>query len=199
MISKEILAPGIVLYKTDLSVVQSILNKVEPAINGRWNVAKGVNTSTYNDEFNEARRCFDYPIDKNVSMLDNQLRDLFNETDNWIQPCIDEYVSSYSIEKVESGPYIYLKYGKSDKFDHHIDDGKKYPRTVSVSAYLNDDYDGGMLEFTHFNISHKPSAGDIVVFSSSFPYMHRVTPTLSGTRYAIVNWYRYQGYPLVMD
>jgi predicted 2-oxoglutarate/Fe(II)-dependent dioxygenase YbiX len=74
-----------------------------------------------------------------------------------------------------------------------------FPRTVSLSFYVNDDFDGGEIEFQHFNISHKPTAGDIILFSSSYPYMHRVKPVTDGTRYAIVNWYRYKGFPLKKD
>ena len=198
--NKQILAPGIVLYKTDLSKVNSILSNLESTIDYRWNLAKGVNTDTHENEISSARKCYDFAIERSIlSGNEDNLKDLYSKTDSWISECVEDYVKMYSIEKVEEGPYIFLKYEDSDKFDWHIDDGKKYPRTVSVSAYLNDDYDGGLIEFNHFGISHKPAAGDIVVFSASFPYMHRVTPTTNGVRYAVVNWYRYQGYPSVME
>ena len=80
-----------------------------------------------------------------------------------------------------------------------MDDCAKFPRTVSVSAYLNDDYLGGEIEFPYFNISYKPKVGDILLFSSSFPYLHKVNQITSGTRYAVVNWYRFEGYPVSME
>jgi hypothetical protein len=190
--NKEILAPGIVLYRTDLDKVNSIMQKIEFFIGDKWNLAKGVNTEKNEAEILSARKCYDYALADTSNLL-------YKETDAWISECLKDYVAMYSIEKVEMGPYIFLKYEDSDKFDWHIDDGKMFPRTVSVSAYLNDDYEGGELEFSHFGISYKPSAGDIILFSASFPYMHRVTPTKNGTRYAVVNWYRYEGYPMKMS
>lgn len=200
IISKEVLAPGIVLYKTDLSKVKAIKDNLEPAIDNRWRPAQGVNTDTHENEISTARKCFDFAMDKNILLgNDESAKQLFRQTEEWIEECVRDFRNMYSIERLTEGPYIYLKYEDSDKFDWHIDDGKKYPRTVSVSAYLNDDYEGGEIEFDHFGISHKPSAGDVVVFSSAFPYLHRVTPTKNGTRYAVVNWYRYAGYPSVME
>lgn len=193
---KKILAPGIILYKTGKDEVKKLLDQVEPSIGSRWNPSKGVNIETNANEVVESRKCYDCALVE--SEQDPTAKLLYQSIDSWIQEKVDDYSNTYSVEKLEKGPYIFIKYQYNDKFDWHIDDGKKYPRTVSVSAYLNDDYDGGEIEFNHFGISHKPTAGDIIVFSSSHPYMHRVKPVLSGTRYAVVNWYRYAGYPAEM-
>ena len=195
---KTILAPGIILYKTDPKKVGDLLHKVQTTITN-WNVALAVNTSSHANEIISARQCYDYALASDIMTSNHEgLKTLFRETDEWISPFVSDFVQHYSVEEVQGGPYVYLKYETTNKFDFHVDDGKKYPRTVSVSAYLNEDYDGGEIEFNHFGVKHKPSTGDVVVFGSSFPYMHRVTPTTSGTRYAIVNWYRYRGYPEIM-
>lgn len=194
---KQILAPGIILYKTDKDQVENIKNAIEKTIEGKWRQAGVVNTDTYEGELNTtSRKCYDYAIDQGMTAEEI---DLLNLTDAWINPTIEDFRAEYQAENIVRGPYIYLKYENSDKFDWHIDDGGKFPRTVSVSAYLNDDYEGGEIEFKHYNISHKPSAGDIIVFGSSFTYMHRVKPVVSGTRYAVVNWYRYSTYPWVIQ
>ena len=194
---KTILAPGIVLYKTSKDEVKKLLDQVEPALGNNWRPAQGVNIDTNSNEVVEARKCYDCALSEHNDYP--LAKELYKSVDSWIQEKIDDYTRTYSVEQVEKGPYIFIKYQYNDKFDWHIDDGKKYPRTVSVSAYLNDEYEGGEIEFNHFGISHKPSAGDIIVFSSSFPYMHRVKPVISGTRYAVVNWYRYAGYPVEMS
>jgi hypothetical protein len=195
--NKIILAPGIVLYKSNPDEVKKLLDQVEPALADKWKPAQGVNTETNSNEFVEARRCYDCALSEQGHSLLS--KELYNSVDYWIQEKIEDYTRMYSVERLEKGPYIFIKYQHNDKFDWHIDDGKKYPRTVSVSAYLNDDYEGGEIEFNHFGITHKPTAGDIIVFSSSHTYMHRVKPVLSGTRYAVVNWYRYEGYPAEMS
>jgi hypothetical protein len=193
----SILAPGIYLYKTDLVQTKNLLENTIVTLNEKWKSATIVNTGNYDIEVSEQRRCFDYPIDcENSDLL---LSNLYKETDLWIDGISKHYALDNDIEETKKGPYIYLKYGNNDKFDWHVDDGKRYPRTFSVSAYLNDDYEGGEIEFKNFGISYKPMAGDIIFFSASFPYKHRVKPVTSGTRYAIVNWYRYSTYPLEME
>jgi hypothetical protein len=50
--------------------------------------------------------------------------------------------------------------------------------------YLNDDYEGGEIDFPDHGISIKPEAGSIVVFSSE-GVLHDPKPTLSGTKYMV--------------
>lgn len=193
---KTILAPGIVLYRTSEEEVKNIFSLVEPTIGDNWKKAMGVNTDTLKNEVVQSRKCYDFPLSDNS--IDPDMNKLYNVVDSWIGSRVQDFVNHYAIEKLDKGPYIFLKYNQTDKFDWHVDDGNKFPRTVSVSAYLNDEYEGGEIEFQHYGISHKPKAGDIIVFGSSFSYLHRVKPVSEGTRYAIVNWYRYNGYPMMM-
>jgi hypothetical protein len=200
MINKEILAPGIVLYKTDPLQTKTILDMVKYTLANDWNPSQVVNTETYTDELNLYRKCEDHAIGKGILDSNNEdKKNLFLKTKQWVSDPLKDFIEMYQVEETIGGPFIYIKYEKSDNFGHHIDDGKRYPRTVSISAYLNDDYTGGELEFKHFNVSIKPRAGDVVVFSSAFPYMHKVHPVVEGTRYAVVNWYRYATYPEIME
>ena len=67
-------------------------------------------------------------------------------------------------------------------------------RKISVSAILNDDYEGGELEFkmltpmgTEQISTVKGKKGDIIVFPSYL--LHRVKPVTKGTRYSVVAWF----------
>jgi hypothetical protein len=200
MLEKHILAPGIILYKGNKEKAEEIFNKLNNEFVNRWNNSQVVDTGSYENKLDNARQCQDFGLYPEIMESDDELgKEMYLKTDQWIDPYIQDFISFYKIEKVVGGPYVYIKYGKTDKFDSHVDDGKKYPRTISVSAYINNDYDGGDLEFNHFGIKHKPEVGDIIVFSSSFPYMHKVNPVINGIRYAIVNWYRYHTYPSQME
>lgn len=194
--NKIILAPGITVYRSSQEEVDDILNQIEPAIGKYWNKALAVNTETLESEVSESRSCYDFALFD--GMAEGAQKKLYLDINSWLDSKVQDFVQEYNVEKVVKGPYILLKYEKSNKFDWHVDDGNKFPRTVSVSAYLNDDYEGGEIEFKHFGISYKPQKGDVVVFGSSFSYLHRVTPVTSGIRYAVVNWYRYAGYPAMM-
>jgi hypothetical protein len=60
---------------------------------------------------------------------------------------------------------------------------------LTVTMYLNDDYEGGELTFLNENdsdvIHYRPKAGDITVFPSAVPYFHGVERVDSGDRYLI--------------
>ena len=87
--------------------------------------------------------------------------------------------------------WIVMRYEKGSFFKNHKDDGPMYDRTVSVIVYLNDDFVGGEIEFPGFNVLHKPKAGDVLFFPSSYAYNHNIKEVKEGTRYAVVNWYSY--------
>jgi Rps23 Pro-64 3,4-dihydroxylase Tpa1-like proline 4-hydroxylase len=87
--------------------------------------------------------------------------------------------------------WILLNYGEGDYFKYHNDDCFTYPRSLSIIIYLNDDYEGGEINFRFFDKIYKPKSGDILLFSSAFPYMHEVKPVTKGYRNAAVTWYSY--------
>ena len=66
---------------------------------------------------------------------------------------------------------------------------KNVDRDISLILYLNQDFEGGELVFPKLAISIKPRQGMLLGFPSNHHYLHGVNPTISGTRYAIVNWF----------
>ena len=86
-----------------------------------------------------------------------------------------------------------LKYEKGGFYTIHSDHCASIPRTLSVIIFLNNDYEGGELNF-HDPITEeiyqtiKPSPGRCVIWPSNFMYPHSVSPVTKGTRYAIVSW-----------
>lgn len=105
-------------------------------------------------------------------------------------PALRDYSSDY-----RCGPHItgenwqILRYGEGHHFDDHIDDSKAFPRTCSISYYINDEYDGGEIEFPRFNLKIKPVANQAVIFPANYVYNHKVYPVTSGVRWTIVNWF----------
>ena len=62
-------------------------------------------------------------------------------------------------------------------------------RQMSMVAYLNDEYEGGELEFINFDLKIKPQKGSVILFPSAFPYAHIAHPVDIGTKYAMVTWF----------
>ena len=85
-----------------------------------------------------------------------------------------------------------MKYVKGGHYDWHVDTGSAYlkqkERKISFSLILNDNYEGGELEFKNSdeNISLDLNKGDMVTFPSFLE--HRVKPVLNGTRISLVGW-----------
>lgn len=72
-------------------------------------------------------------------------------------------------------------------------------RLISTVSYLNDDYEGGEIEFRHSNVKIKPEKGDVIFFPSNFLYIHEIMPILSGTRYSMPHWYHHLAKPRMSD
>ncbi len=73
----------------------------------------------------------------------------------------------------------------------HIEHGKGLDygsRAFVFSIYLNDVEEGGETEFLHFSKRVKPKKGRIVIWPSSFPYLHRGNSPLSGEKYILTSW-----------
>ena len=102
--------------------------------------------------------------------------------------CLDQYKDFYyaKTQKFES-PQL-LRYGPEQKFNDHIDDHPFFTRRISMTYYLNEDYEGGDVEFTRFNLRFKAKKNQLLVFPSNFIYNHQVHPVTSGLRYVIVQW-----------
>ena len=86
--------------------------------------------------------------------------------------------------------YNLLKYRGGEEYKAHYDGGTAMARAVSALVYLNNDYKGGELEFTHFGVKIKPQPGMLILFPSNFAYTHVAHPVIEGTKYALVTWIR---------
>jgi 2OG-Fe(II) oxygenase superfamily len=62
-------------------------------------------------------------------------------------------------------------------------------RVLAWSIYLNDDYEGGELEFLYFGKRIKLGAGDVVIFPAAFTHTHRGNMVLKGEKVLLTGWY----------
>lgn len=92
-----------------------------------------------------------------------------------------------------------LKYQTGQEYKAHYDGGTASGRSISPILYLNDDYEGGEIEFVNFGIKIKPEPGMLVIFPASYPYAHIAHPVKSGTKYAIVTWLHDREYDQIAE
>ena len=87
--------------------------------------------------------------------------------------------------------YQLLRYGEGTEYKSHFDGGLAgINRVISAICYLNDDYNGGEIEFVNFKVKIKPEPGMLILFPSNFPYTHIAHPVTKGTKYNLVTWLR---------
>jgi hypothetical protein len=191
------LAPGMCVYKNVIEEHESIIKDLEDSIELKtlsWQQAYV--RSAQSDELDTNTRDtltigVPYSANPEIDMSSpsqailSGLSKLFFDSFN---PLETEYKQSYSVGTESHDVYGILKYGVGQKFTNHIDDHTVYPRRVSTVYYLNDDYEGGEINFPRFNISYKPAANELLIFPSNYIYNHSVSEVTSGTRYAVVSW-----------
>lgn len=74
----------------------------------------------------------------------------------------------------------------------HIDNPKHGEGFIQFSSiiYLNEDFEGGEIEFPNQKFKYKPKIGSAVIFpSAGTEYLHKVNEIKSGIRYTIAMWH----------
>lgn len=183
------LAPGIVVFDNVFNNSMDYISKIKQE-NISWRSAEVlVNQDENKSGTNYKARDTDlimlpHHTDTSSGLLQDFSRDFHKN----LSPCLEEYLKSYyaKIEKFES-PQL-LRYGKEQMFHEHIDDHPFFTRRISLTYYLNDDYDGGDVEFKRFDLRFKAQKNQLLIFPSNYVYSHQVHPVTDGLRYVIVQW-----------
>ena len=151
----------------------------------------------YQELMPEYRDCVDFKYKKDDLYNDNteeykKLASIWDECYTRQKIAVDDYAGKFNIHNLRYWEaFNFIKYEKGDHFQYHHDHGFSYNCTVSLVAYLNDDYEGGGLHFSQQDILYTPKAGDVVVFPSNYMYPHRAMPVLNGTKYSLVTMLDY--------
>jgi len=97
---------------------------------------------------------------------------------------------SQTVEGIDTG-YTHLLYkgGEKGEYKTHVDHMKTFPRVLSISILLNNNFEGGDFCFFDEYVIEK-KVGSAVVFPSSFMFPHGVLPVSNGDRHAIITWVR---------
>ena len=182
MVMKE-LAPGIVVFDNIFPESMDYIKKISDQ-NIEWRPAE-VGLGDNNSGVKTSARDTDIIV---LQDSPNILGDLTRAFRAEIMPCLNEYRGLYgaNIEQYQD-PQL-LRYGLGQKFVDHIDDSPNLTRRISLTYYLNDDYEGGDVEFRRFGLRFKAQKNQLLLFPSNFVYNHQVHPVTDGLRYVIVQW-----------
>lgn len=98
------------------------------------------------------------------------------------------YAKKHDVEEMFHEDYQMLRYESGQQYKAHYDGGTQIGRSISAVVYLNNDYEGGEIEFVNFGIKIKPEPGMLILFPSNYAYSHIAHPVTEGTKYALVTW-----------
>lgn len=186
---------GLNIYRNVFSLEDAnrYINILESNLDGskryKWSEAKVTNSAT---PIKKARDCSDFRYKKeNLGPRDDfnaELIDLHEEIYQKLKFCVDDYAHYWGINVIYYEAFNFVKYeGEGKHFNIHADHGPAYNTTVSAVVYINDDYEGGEIQFPRLDgYVHKPKVGDIAIFPSNYIYEHASLPMKKGTKYCVV-------------
>lgn len=201
----EVLDLGLVLYKNVIPEPQKIIDTIEDVDRRFQNkehemdfrshtTVEAWHPWTYGDLFFNLQKFF--PESKNLNTKDyfyNEMKFIADSLYGSLEKAFNHYTKvlyPFAENNIKGRePTIHLlKYSKNGHLPAHQDQGIS-SRVLSSVMYLNDDYEGGEIEFRQSNIKLKPEAGSIIFFPSNFLYVHEVYPITEGYRYSMPHWY----------
>ena len=152
----------------------------------QWNRAQTIHHGANQN----ARTNLDLGITWSAQQTGNAaLQNVHNQMYVLLLASLSSYRERYGIaEQLWHEPYNMLKYKGGTEYKAHYDGDTSTRRAVSAIVYLNNDYEGGQVEFTNFKVKIKPEPGMLLLFPSNYAYTHIAHPVISGTKYALVTW-----------
>jgi hypothetical protein len=191
----SMLFPGMWVYKDVFKKDLDLINRVEKfleknQIGDKWADA----TVGYHQKVSDYRDCVDFKIGENKypkNQDELELANIWNDAYAVQAGPVYDYCSRYNIQMEYWEIMNFIKYGPSQHFKEHADDGFSYRATVSLVGYPNSDYVGGGLYFPKLDIKIQPEAGDLYIFPSTYLFSHVALPVESGTKYSIVTMLDY--------
>lgn len=141
----------------------------------------------------DLRRGLNYGLNPDNFNSPDPLISAFKDVSNFLYevtlPAVEHYKSIYySYDAVDYFGWVVLKYRVGDFFSAHTDASHDWPRQLSLVYYLNDDYEGGELEFPHLDLSVKPLAGELIIFPSNYLFLHSAKKVTAGVKYSVINF-----------
>lgn len=159
----------------------------------------------YYNSNNSARFDLDWRKCGCISLYTDNI--LYNSIVNYIKQYYDKYrnditndggaSTTYGISKLEL-PNIFKYIYNSDNpefFSCHADawNFDSSSRQISIIIYLSDVEEGGETYFPLYKINVKPKKGRLLIFPSSFCFMHEGCKVIKGEKYIMVSRLHFNG------
>lgn len=151
-----------------------------------WWKAETIGQGVYQQARTNVNMCVSHLASQQDNIL---MQNIHNQMNMLLLAATISYTQRYDIHgPLFHEPYNLLKYSGGQHYKSHYDGGSDTGRCISALIYLNNDFEGGEIEFVNFGFKIKPEPGMLVLFPSNYAYSHIAHPVTSGTKYALVTW-----------
>lgn len=75
----------------------------------------------------------------------------------------------------------------------HIDILSQRSDHIAALYYINDDYEGGEINFVDHSFKNKPQSNSLIIFPGNENYLHEVLEISEGIRYTSSIWFQFTG------
>lgn len=146
-------------------------------------------------EFSEKHKNFGFINLENKSKIDENngisllLHDLSTTASKIFTESSKDYFIKNAIIEQKFDNFYFTKFEDGSKEIKIYDDvSKENAKRVSFKYFINDNYDGGEIIFSNFNIKIKPKAGQLLIHPSNYIYSYIENPVKNGTKYQLISW-----------
>jgi len=194
-----------------LEVQNKITKEIHPHFIGSWNLKKDNLCKEIIRFFEENENLQkkgvtvigNYPAGKkttDITIRPNYLKDskfkCFNDYINELYNCFIDYQDQWPflknlIKDVHIGSFNIQKYSPGDHFSLIHTERTSLQNSHRVFAwmtYLNDVEDGGITNFSHYNIKIKPQIGKTLIWPAEWTHAHSGEILNSGIKYIVTGW-----------
>ena len=181
MFDQEILVPGVHRYHNVLQGLD-IVSHIEDYASSVKTTWEKTNNKLVDGPWQISFAATDKVVDKDALPINELLVPITER--------LHEYSNLYktSFSPDESSHWQCLKYDSGNTFNRHHDDHGSFKSRISLVYYVNDDYEGGGLEFHNFGKVVEPISDSLLVFPSSYLFAHTAQTIISGTKYSITRF-----------
>jgi predicted 2-oxoglutarate/Fe(II)-dependent dioxygenase YbiX len=176
------------IYKDAWKNTEETINQLNNHSENQKSFYKFIAAKTV-DQKSDIRTNYSMPLHY-AAEENSKLSNIVNQYDELLYATSMGYTKHFDIEELPyfNEGYNVLKYQTGQEYGSHYDGGSQSGRHIAAILYLNDDFEGGDIEFVNFGITIKPEKGMFLLFPATFAYRHIAHPVTSGTKYAIVTW-----------
>lgn len=183
----EILEPNIYYYKNVIKDPFQLIEYIEEIDKDLHEDSPLSKWKSWNAHQNEycfgQQKQFMYNLSNTTSSLYYESMQIHQTIHSAITNSANDYIVKHdSLDVGVLSPLSISKYFEGKFMGPHVDAHDDDPaKTISCVLYLNDNYEGGELNFPNHKIMIKPEAGSLVIFPSK--YLHESKVIKSGIKY----------------